>query len=71
MINLMIHMTKKNPIIHRHFLMKTFEEINQELKKDNRPFRTGFDRDAYNYFNDQNYYCFKKERCITDDDGLL
>ena len=64
-------MTKKTPIIHRHFLIKTFEEINQELKKDNRPFRTGFDSDAYNYFNDQNYYCFKKEGCITDDGGLL
>ena len=67
----MIHMTKKTPIIRRHFLIKTFEEINQELKKDNRPFRIGFDSDAYNYFNDQNCYYFKKEGCITDDDGLL
>ena len=29
-------------IIHRHFLIKTFEEINQESKKDNRQFRIHF-----------------------------
>ena len=58
-------------IIHRHFLIKTFEEINQESKKDNRQFRIHFDDNAYKYFNDQNYNYFKKEGCIADNDALF
>ena len=45
-------------ILHRHFLIKTFEEINQELKKDNREFRIDFDGDAYKYFTEKNYNYF-------------
>ena len=58
-------------IIHRHFLIKTFEEINQESKKDNRQIRIHFDDNAYKYFNYQNYNYFKKEGCIADNDALL
>ena len=50
-----------NLIIHRHLLIKTFEEINKELKTDNRQFRIDFDDNAYKYFNDLNYKYFKKE----------
>ena len=40
-----------NQILHRNFLIKTFEEINQELKKDNRQFRIDFDNNASDYFH--------------------
>ena len=56
-------------IIHRHLLIKTFEEINKELKKDKRKFRLDFDEDASEYFNELNYIYFKKEECKADDVG--
>ena len=40
-----------NQILHRNFLIKTFQEINQELKKDNRQFRIDFDNNASDYFH--------------------
>ena len=57
--------------IHGHLLIKTFEEINQQLKKHNGQFRTDFDVDAYKYFDEINYNYFKKEGCIADDGGLF
>ena len=41
-------------IIHRHLLIKTFEETNKELKKDKQKIRLDFDEDAYEYFNELN-----------------
>ena len=61
----------KNPIIQRHILIKTIEEINQQLKKDERQFTIDFDEDSHNFFNKQNDYYFRKGGCIADDDGLL
>ena len=58
-----------NLIIYRHLLIKTFEEINKELKKDKRKFRLAFDEDASEYFNELNYTYFKKEEFIADDGG--
>ena len=58
-------------IIYRHLLIKTFQEINKELKKDKRKFRLGFDEDAYQYFNELNYTYFKKEEFIADDGGTF
>ena len=60
-----------NLIIHRHLLIKTFEEINKELKKDKRKFRLAFDEDASEYFNELNYTYFKKEEFIADDGGTF
>ena len=60
-----------NRILHRKFLIKTSEEINRVLKKDNRKFRIDFDNNASDYFHQQNYDYLKKEGCITDNDGLL
>ena len=60
-----------NLILQRHFLIKTFKEINKELKKDNRQFRIDFDNNAYDYFDEQNYYYLKYKGCITDNDELL
>ena len=60
-----------NLIIHRHLLIKTFEEINKELKQDNRQFRIAFDNDAYKYFRELKYNYFNKERCIAADGRLF
>ena len=40
-----------NKMLHRNFFIKIFEEINQELKKDNRQFRIDFDNSASDYFH--------------------
>ena len=40
-----------NKMLHRNFFIKIFEEINQELKKDNRQFRIDFDNSASHYFH--------------------
>ena len=58
-------------IIHRHLLIKTFEETNKELKKDKQKIRLDFDEDAYEYFNELNYIYFKKEGCIANDGGMF
>ena len=47
-----------NLIIHRNLLIKTFEEINKELKKDNRQFRIDFDNNTYSYFDKLSYNYF-------------
>ena len=40
-----------NKMLHKNFFIKIFEEINQELKKDNRQFRIDFDNSASDYFH--------------------
>ena len=47
-----------NLIIYRHLLIKTFEEINKELKKDNRQFSIDYNNNIYNIFHKQNYNYF-------------
>ena len=47
-----------NLIIHRNLLIKTFEEINKELKKDNRQFRIDFNNNIYSYFDKLSYNYF-------------
>ena len=47
-----------NLIIHRNLLIKTFEEINKELKKDNRQFRIDFNNNRYSYFDELSYNYF-------------
>ena len=50
-----------NLIIHRNLLIKTFEEINKELKRDNRKFRIDFNNNTYNYFDKLSYNYFLKK----------
>ena len=50
-----------NLIIHRNLLIKTFEEINKELKKDNRQFRIDFNNNTYSYFDKLSYNYFLKK----------
>ena len=40
-----------NLIIYRHLLIKTFEELNKELKKDNRQFSIDYNNNIYNSFH--------------------
>ena len=40
-----------NKMLHKNFFIKIFEEINQELKKNNRQFRIDFDNSASHYFH--------------------
>ena len=40
-----------NKMLHKNFFIKIFEEINQELKKDNTQFRIDFDNSASDYFH--------------------
>ena len=47
-----------NLIIHRNLLIKTFEEINKELKKDNIQFRIDFNNNTYSYFDELSYNYF-------------
>ena len=47
-----------NLIIHRNLLIKTFEEINKELRKDNRQFRIDFNNNTYSYFDKLSYNYF-------------
>ena len=60
-----------NLIIHRHLVIKTFEEINKESKEYNRQFRADFDKDAYKYLDEPNYSYFNNEGCMADDGELL
>ena len=50
-----------NLIIHRNLLIKTFEEIKKELKRDNRKFRIDFNNNTYNYFDKLSYNYFLKK----------
>ena len=47
-----------NLIIHRNLLIKTFEEIKKELKKDNIQFRIDFNNNTYSYFDELSYNYF-------------
>ena len=47
-----------NLIIYRHLLIKTFEEINKELKKDNRQFSIDYNNNIYNIFHKRSYNYF-------------
>ena len=47
-----------NLIIYRHLLIKTFEEINKELKKDNRLFSIDYNNNIYNIFHKRSYNYF-------------
>ena len=47
-----------NLIIYRHLLIKTFEEISKELKKDNRQFSIDYNNNIYNIFHKRSYNYF-------------
>ena len=65
------HTYKINDVILlRHFLLETVEEINDDLIKNNKPYRVDFGYDMLNHFlNEDDAYYEKKE--FYDDDGTF
>ena len=57
------HTYKINDVILlRHFLLETVEEINDDLIKNNKPYRVDFGYDMLNHFlNEDDVYYEKKE----------
>ena len=43
-----------DPILIRHFLLISVQEINNDLIKNNKPYRLNFGDEMYNYFADEN-----------------
>ena len=39
-----------DPILYRHFLLETIEEINNSLIENDKQYRINFSEDSYNYF---------------------
>ena len=54
------------PLVFRHFVFKSFEEVNKKLEEENKNYRVGFDSDTYNYFTNQTNEYFLKEGCIIN-----
>ena len=50
-----------DPILIRHFLLKTVEEINDDLIQNNKPYRIDFGDDMFNHFVDENESYLKKK----------
>ena len=59
-----------DPILIRHFLLKTVQEINDDLIQNNKPYRIDFGDDMFNHFVDENESYLKKKE-FYDDDGTL
>ena len=51
-----------NPILIRHFLLETVEEINDDLIQNNKPYRIDFGNDMFNHFVDENESYLKKKK---------
>ena len=59
-----------DPILVRHFLFTTIEEINSHLIKNNKPYRLNLGDEMYNHFVDQNEAYLKKKKFYNDDGPL-
>ena len=51
----------KYPILILYFLWETVEEINNDLIKNNKPYRVSFGHETFNYFADQNEAYLKEK----------
>ena len=64
-----------DPLLIRHFLLETVEEINNDLIKNNKPYRVDFGHNVLNHFlnEDDAYYrkCYKNFIKFYNDDGTL
>ena len=60
-----------DPILLRHFLSETVEEINDDLIKNNKPYRVDFGYDMLAHFLNENYAYFEKKKEFYDDDGTF
>ena len=58
----------KDPILIRHFLLATINEINNDLDKNNKPYKINFSDNTYNQFVAENVAYYKKNNLYNDDD---
>ena len=56
-----------DPISITHFLLETVEEINNDLIKNNKPYRVNFGDELLNHFVDQNENYLKRKEFYDDD----
>ena len=58
----------KDPILIRHFLLATINEINNDLDKNNKPYKINFSDNTYNQFVPENVAYYKKNNLYNGDD---
>ena len=58
----------KDPILIRHFLLATINEINNDLDKNNKPYKINFSDNTYNQFVAENVAYYQKNNLYNDDD---
>ena len=58
----------KDPILIRHFLLATINEINNDLDKNNKPYKINFSDNTYNQFVAENVAYYQKNYLYNDDD---
>ena len=58
----------KNPVLHKHFIINAFEEINNKLLLENKELRVDFDEDTRDYFIRMDLNYLKKQGCTSDDE---
>ena len=56
----------KDPLIRRHFVFNSIEEINKKLEKGTKDYTVDFNDDTYYYFDDQTYEYFKQHERILN-----
>ena len=59
-----------DPLLIRHFLIETVEEINNDLIKNNKRYRVSFGYDILNHFLNEDDAYYKKNKCYNDDGTL-
>ena len=56
----------EDPILIRHFLLVTISEINNDLTKNNKPYRINFSDNTNNQFVVENVAYYKKNNLYND-----
>ena len=59
-----------DPLLIKHFLLETVEEINNDLIKNNKPYRVSFGYNILNHFLNEDDAYYKKNRFYNDDRSL-
>ena len=59
----------EDPILIRHFLLATINKVNNDLDKNNKPYRISFCDNTYNKFVAENVAYYKKNNLYNDDDA--
>ena len=59
----------EDPILIRHFLLATINKINNDLDKNNKPYRINFSDNKYNQFVPENVAYNKKNNPDNDNDA--